>query len=84
MIEIEVEYIKQEKLKVYFFNMINFSDEEREVLKKNLPCFMVCPRCHLHTIDNIYLYIVEELKKKNLLSENFKIICCFCHKRIIA
>jgi len=34
-----------------------------------------CP-CHLH---EVYVEIIERLKKNNLLEKNYELRCCTCH-----
>jgi len=41
-------------------------------------CFLECSICH-SSISNCYGYIIRKLEENELLTENFKPLCCICN-----
>ncbi len=63
----------EQKLKDIYYR---FCDKQSERFKQHLKC-RTCDT----TVHPLYLYIIKELKKAQLLSKRYKPICCSCQYR---
>jgi len=70
---VKVITIRKENHVVEFFHAY-YADE----LKLLFPPCEGCPSCQWMRIEGIYIEIINRLKSKGLLNEDFKPICCYC------
>lgn len=65
-----------EKISIYLSNNWNydFHTDSKEI-KESEP--KVCYYCGIY-LDKTYSYIIDQLKKGNLLDKKYKLICCYC------
>lgn len=68
MIKININ-IAFKKYKAFLFGDSNILSEKK------------CSRCGIWSLSIKYLYIIDILKKSELLDKNFKTICCECYDK---
>ena len=73
MIEINSQFNPREGI-----DFFSITEDGKKLVVEEHPA---CPCCLNHSIDPLYIVVIQKLKEAGLLHESYPLVCCVCYAK---